>query len=112
LRASLAAAPKAPGWPPSGDCALYDSVRWGILAHGLLRLGGDTCQDAGLWRGPSTSRPRSIRFIVVETVIIETRVKSVKGHVTLDASDARGEAHIITGLEPPSSRDKEPIEEH
>ena len=42
--ASLADDPDATGLPASVERAFYDSLRGGILAHGLLRLGCDTCQ--------------------------------------------------------------------
>ena len=45
LLASLDAAPDAPGLPAYVPRALYDSVQCGILAHGLLRLGCDPCQQ-------------------------------------------------------------------
>jgi transposase-like zinc-binding protein len=42
LLASRTDAPDVAGVPAYVARALYDSVRWGILAHGLLRLGCDT----------------------------------------------------------------------
>ena len=44
--AALDAAPDAQGLPASVQRAFYDSLQCGILAHGLLRLGSDTCQQA------------------------------------------------------------------
>jgi Transposase zinc-binding domain len=41
--ASGAADPDAPGLPADGEREVYDCVRCGILAHGFLRLGCDTC---------------------------------------------------------------------
>jgi hypothetical protein len=44
LLASLADAPEATGLPAYVQRAFYDYVRCGILAHGFLRLGCDTCK--------------------------------------------------------------------
>ena len=41
--ASLDAAPDATGLPAYVERELYDYLRCGILAHGFLRLGCDTC---------------------------------------------------------------------
>src|SRR5207245_9765163 len=41
---SLDADPAAKGLPAYVQRELYDYVQCGVLAHGLLRLGGDTCQ--------------------------------------------------------------------
>jgi Putative transposase/Transposase zinc-binding domain len=41
--ASLADAPEATGLPPYVEREFYDYLRCGILAHGFLRLGCDTC---------------------------------------------------------------------
>src|SRR4029453_12503122 len=35
--------PTPEAYPPMGDRELYDYVRCGVLAHGFLRLGCDTC---------------------------------------------------------------------
>jgi Putative transposase/Transposase zinc-binding domain len=43
LLASLADDPEATGLPAYVQREFYDSVRCGILAHGVLRLGCDTC---------------------------------------------------------------------
>jgi Putative transposase/Transposase zinc-binding domain len=43
LLASLADAPEATGFPAYVQREFYDSLRCGILAHGFLRLGCDTC---------------------------------------------------------------------
>ena len=42
--ASLAADPDAKGLPAYVEREFYDYLRCGILAHGFLRLGCDTCQ--------------------------------------------------------------------
>jgi hypothetical protein len=42
--ASCEADPAAKGWPASVQREFYDHVQCGILAHGFLRLGCDTCQ--------------------------------------------------------------------
>ena len=44
--ASLHDDPDATGLPAYVEGAFYDSLRGGILAHGFLRLGGDTCKHA------------------------------------------------------------------
>jgi hypothetical protein len=41
--ASLDADPDAPGLPAYVQCELYDYLQCGMLAHGFLRLGCDTC---------------------------------------------------------------------
>jgi len=41
--ASLNAEPDAKGFPAYGQRAFYDSWQGGVLAHGVLRLGCDTC---------------------------------------------------------------------
>jgi hypothetical protein len=46
--ASLDADPDAKGFPASVQGEFYDSLQCGILAHGLLRLGCDTCKKAVL----------------------------------------------------------------
>jgi hypothetical protein len=45
LLASLADDPEATGLPPYVEREFYDSLRCGILAHGFLRLGCDTCHQ-------------------------------------------------------------------
>src|SRR4030095_8229639 len=42
--ASLDADPDAKGFPASVERELYDYLQCGILAHGFVRLGCDTCQ--------------------------------------------------------------------
>src|SRR5499425_3154408 len=44
--ASLADDPEATGLPPYVEREFYDYLRCGILAHGFLRLGCDTCPQA------------------------------------------------------------------
>ena len=44
--ASLDAAPDAKGLPTYVQREFYDHMQCGILAHGFLRLGCDTCQKA------------------------------------------------------------------
>ena len=59
--ASCEADPDATGLPAYVQREFYDYVQCGILAHGLLRLGCDTCQKELLLpfrckrRGPRTS---------------------------------------------------------
>lgn len=43
--ASLDADPDAKGLPAYVQRAFYDALQCGLLAHGVLRLGGDTCQE-------------------------------------------------------------------
>src|SRR5215472_11378623 len=42
--ASLADDPEATGLPPYVEREFYDYLRCGILVHGFLRLGCDTCK--------------------------------------------------------------------
>ena len=57
LLVSLADDPEATGFPASVPRKFYDYWRCGILAHGFLRLGCDTCKHELLvpfswkWRG-------------------------------------------------------------
>jgi len=47
--ASLDADPDATGLPAYVQREFYDYLQCGILAHGFLRLGCDTCQQELLW---------------------------------------------------------------
>jgi len=56
--ASLDADPEATGLPASVQRALYDDLPCGLLAHGLLRLGWDTCHQERLW--PCSGKRRGL----------------------------------------------------